>query len=64
MDPGRIVEFSEVCVCRWQERKVAVLLYGFPPGVGATGTAALLNVPQVGHWVLSCNCNPSFSNCN
>jgi magnesium chelatase subunit H len=27
------------------ERKVAVLLYGFPPGVGATGTAALLNVP-------------------
>ena len=29
-----------------QERKVAVLLYGFPPGVGATGTAALLNVPR------------------
>lgn len=28
------------------ERKVAVLLYGFPPGVGATGTAALLNVPK------------------
>ncbi|KAL3147924.1 Magnesium chelatase, variant 2 [Trebouxia sp. C0010 RCD-2024] len=28
-----------------QERKVAILLYGFPPGVGATGTAALLNVP-------------------
>jgi hypothetical protein len=28
------------------ERKVAVLLYGFPPGVGATGTAALLNVPR------------------
>jgi len=28
------------------ERKVAILLYGFPPGVGATGTAALLNVPQ------------------
>lgn len=27
------------------ERRVAVLLYGFPPGVGATGTAALLNVP-------------------
>ena len=25
---------------------MAVLLYGFPPGVGATGTAALLNVPQ------------------
>ena len=29
-----------------QDRKVAVLLYGFPPGVGATGTAALLNVPR------------------
>ncbi len=29
-----------------QERKIALLLYGFPPGVGATGTAALLNVPK------------------
>jgi magnesium chelatase subunit H len=28
------------------ERKLALLLYGFPPGVGATGTAALLNVPK------------------
>jgi magnesium chelatase subunit H len=28
------------------ERTVAVMLYGFPPGVGATGTAALLNVPR------------------
>eukprot|EP00271_Cylindrocystis_brebissonii_P004987 TRINITY_DN16942_c0_g3_i1.p1 TRINITY_DN16942_c0_g3~~TRINITY_DN16942_c0_g3_i1.p1 ORF type:complete len:1746 (-),score=312.16 TRINITY_DN16942_c0_g3_i1:714-5951(-) len=28
------------------ERKVAIVLYGFPPGVGATGTAALLNVPK------------------
>ncbi|WP_036487597.1 magnesium chelatase subunit H [Myxosarcina sp. GI1] len=28
------------------ERKIAVILYGFPPGYGATGTAALLNVPQ------------------
>ena len=27
------------------ERRVGVMLYGFPPGVGATGTAALLNVP-------------------
>lgn len=25
---------------------MAVLLYGFPPNVGATGTAALLNVPR------------------
>ena len=29
-----------------QGRKVAVLVYGFPPNVGATGTAALLNVPK------------------
>lgn len=29
-----------------RERRVAVVLYGFPPGVGATGTAALLNVPK------------------
>jgi len=28
-----------------QERKIAIILYGFPPGYGATGTAALLNVP-------------------
>ena len=28
------------------ERRVAILMYGFPPGVGATGTAALLNVPR------------------
>ena len=28
------------------QRKLAVILYGFPPGYGAVGTAALLNVPQ------------------
>lgn len=28
------------------DRKIAVILYGFPPGYGATGTAALLNVPD------------------
>eukprot|EP00741_Cyanophora_paradoxa_P025536 tig00000383_g24642.t1 len=28
------------------ERKVAIVLYGFPPGYGAAGTAALLNVPK------------------
>lgn len=38
-----------VCVFRRKatsERKVSILMYGFPPGVGATGTAALLNVPR------------------
>ncbi|GMH35161.1 hypothetical protein BSKO_03029 [Bryopsis sp. KO-2023] len=34
------------------ERKIAILLYGFPPGVGATGTAALLNVPKSLTYVL------------
>lgn len=29
-----------------QERRIAIILYGFPPGFGATGTAALLNVPR------------------
>ncbi|CEL94421.1 unnamed protein product [Vitrella brassicaformis CCMP3155] len=29
-----------------KERKIAIILYGFPPNVGATGTAALLNVPD------------------
>ena len=28
------------------EKTVATLVYGFPPGVGATGTAALLDVPK------------------
>ena len=28
------------------QRKIAVILYDFPPGYGATGTAALLNVPR------------------
>ena len=28
------------------EKKVAIVLYDFPPGYGATGTAALLNVPK------------------
>ncbi|WP_421654427.1 magnesium chelatase subunit H [Leptothermofonsia sp. ETS-13] len=28
------------------ERRIAIILYGFPPGYGAVGTAALLNVPR------------------
>ncbi|MDX2232187.1 MAG: magnesium chelatase subunit H [Leptolyngbyaceae cyanobacterium bins.349] len=28
------------------ERRIAIILYGFPPGYGAVGTAALLNVPK------------------
>ncbi len=37
---------SDIAWHPWQDRKLAILLYGFPPGVGATGTAALLNVPR------------------
>ena len=48
-----LLRAASLC-CRWvelrrkppSERKLALLLYGFPPGVGATGTAALLNVPK------------------
>lgn len=29
-----------------KDRKLSVVLYGFPPNVGAVGTAALLDVPQ------------------
>lgn len=28
------------------DKKVAIVIYGFPPSIGATGTAALLNVPR------------------
>ena len=28
------------------DRKLGLILYGFPPNVGAVGTAALLNVPR------------------
>jgi magnesium chelatase subunit H len=28
------------------ERKMGIMLYGFPPNVGAVGTAALLDVPR------------------
>mmetsp|Transcript_54693 Transcript_54693/g.90901 ORF Transcript_54693/g.90901 Transcript_54693/m.90901 type:complete len:1358 (+) Transcript_54693:41-4114(+) len=28
------------------ERKIAIIVYNFPPGYGTTGTAALLNVPK------------------
>jgi magnesium chelatase subunit H len=43
---GRVkswISLRQIPVC---ERKIAIVLYGFPPGYGAVGTAALLNVPQ------------------
>ncbi|MCW6038270.1 magnesium chelatase subunit H [Spirulina subsalsa FACHB-351] len=43
---GRVKKWIELRKKPPSERKVAIILYGFPPGYGATGTAALLNVPR------------------
>ncbi|MBE9042055.1 magnesium chelatase subunit H, partial [Oscillatoriales cyanobacterium LEGE 11467] len=41
---GRVKKWISLRQTPPQKRKIAVILYGFPPGYGATGTAALLNV--------------------
>jgi len=43
---GRVKNWINLRHKATPERKIAVILYGFPPGYGATGTAALLNVPK------------------
>ncbi|MBD1901197.1 magnesium chelatase subunit H [Trichocoleus sp. DQ-A3] len=43
---GRLKKWISLRQKPTAERKIAVILYGFPPGYGATGTAALLNVPR------------------
>ena len=43
---GRLNQWIKLRRTRPAERKIAILLYGFPPGYGAVGTAALLNVPR------------------
>ena len=43
---GRIKNWIKLRQKPTKDRKIAVILYGFPPGYGATGTAALLNVPR------------------
>jgi len=43
---GRIKSWVKLRQTKESDRKIAVILYGFPPGYGATGTAALLNVPR------------------
>eukprot|EP00180_Rhodochaete_pulchella_P001480 Plantae.Rhodophyta-Rhodochaete_pulchella.ctg2296.p1 GENE.Plantae.Rhodophyta-Rhodochaete_pulchella.ctg2296~~Plantae.Rhodophyta-Rhodochaete_pulchella.ctg2296.p1 ORF type:complete len:1159 (-),score=161.50 Plantae.Rhodophyta-Rhodochaete_pulchella.ctg2296:1889-4996(-) len=43
---GRIKAWTKLQRLQPRERKVAIVLYGYPPGQGATGTAALLNVPE------------------
>ncbi|MEA5519884.1 magnesium chelatase subunit H [Limnoraphis robusta] len=43
---GRVKNWINLRKKPTSERKIAIILYGFPPGYGATGTAALLNVPR------------------
>ncbi|MEB3272526.1 MAG: magnesium chelatase subunit H [Prochlorothrix sp.] len=43
---GRVKSWVNLRRKEARNRKLAIVLYGFPPGYGATGTAALLNVPR------------------
>jgi magnesium chelatase subunit H len=43
---GRIKSWVNLRQKAVSEKKIAIILYGFPPGYGAVGTAALLNVPR------------------
>lgn len=50
---GRINNWISLRRKKKSDRKIAIILYGFPPGYGATGTAALLNVPKSLHKLLT-----------
>jgi len=43
---GRVKRWIQLRKTPPDQRRIAIILYGFPPGYGATGTAALLNVPR------------------
>lgn len=43
---GRVKNWIRLRETAIKDKKIAILLYDFPPGYGATGTAALLNVPK------------------
>ncbi|MDJ1182070.1 magnesium chelatase subunit H [Roseofilum casamattae] len=43
---GRLNRWISLRKTAKRDRKIAILLYDFPPGYGATGTAALLDVPR------------------
>jgi magnesium chelatase subunit H len=43
---GRLKNWIELRRTPVAEKRIAIILYGFPPGYGAVGTAALLNVPR------------------
>ena len=42
----RVTRWCELRRTARRDRRVGVVVYGFPPNVGAVGTAALLNVPR------------------
>ncbi|WP_275574917.1 cobaltochelatase subunit CobN [Neosynechococcus sphagnicola] len=43
---GRVKHWIQLRQTPPPQRRIAIILYGFPPGYGAVGTAALLNVPR------------------
>ena len=43
---GRVSKWVQLRNTPPKDRKLAIALYGFPPNVGAVGTAALLDVPR------------------
>ncbi|MEA5470840.1 magnesium chelatase subunit H [Spirulina sp. 06S082] len=43
---GKVKNWIQLKQTPPEKRKIAILLYNFPPGYGATGTAELLNVPK------------------
>lgn len=43
---GRVKKWVSLQRKENRDKKVGIIIYGFPPSIGATGTAALLNVPQ------------------
>jgi len=43
---GRLKQWIKLRQTPPEQRKIAVIIYNFPPGYGATGTAALLNVER------------------
>ena len=43
---GRLHSWINLHRKKAHERKIAIILYNYPPGYGAAGTAALLNVPD------------------
>lgn len=43
---GRLKKWISLRKTPPSQRRLGIMLYGFPPGVGAVGTAALLNVPK------------------